>query len=78
MKNIFKKKPDKHYLHYEVDKLHKKLLKYNLKALKLYLDCMYKIGIPKNEKENELLKRAVCSCKEIIKDINEEIDRYIY
>lgn len=60
---------------FKVKCLNKRIVKNNLKALKLSLYYIDKINIPKNEKENEELKIALALYDETIEKINEDINR---
>ena len=54
---------------------HKRLMKVRLRILKLCLHKVVKIGIPKNNEENETLKRIIAFYDETIQDLNKDIDR---
>lgn len=61
---------------YKVNRLHLRSMKFMLQSLWIYMRCIYKIGIPKNDKELELLQKAHKSYKEHIKYIEDDINKY--
>lgn len=60
---------------FKVRRTHKRMMKVRLRILKFCLYKVVKIGIPKNNEENETLKRIIAFYDETIKELNKDIDR---